>query len=86
MTLPIFVKHTEEPPHFMYIFCQKLKESNMWIALKSLGPEIRKNWMYSLCNYTYLESYGRRDNHSITEVFEIARYIKRNNSSVTSKL
>lgn len=49
----------------------------MWIALKSLGPEIRKGWMYSLRNYTYLRSYGRRDNHSITEVSEIARFVKR---------
>ncbi len=58
----------------------------MYITIESLGPEIRKGWMYSLCNYTYLRSYGRRDNHSIREVFEIARCIKRNNNfSVTSR-
>ncbi len=49
----------------------------MYITIESLGPEIRKGWMYSLCNYTYFRSYGKRGGHSITLVSEIARFVKR---------
>lgn len=49
----------------------------MYISLKSLGPEIRKGWMFSLCSHFDTISYGKRDRHSITLVAEIARFIKR---------
>lgn len=43
----------------------------------SLGPEIKKDYIHSLCSYFYRDSYKRRDDYSITFVSEIARFVKR---------
>lgn len=49
----------------------------MHINIFIFGPEIRKNWVLSLCSHFDTRSYGKRDGHSITLVSEIARFVKR---------